>query len=555
MSDFRPFFRNLLVPAVSIALLSLGSAGAAPLFAGVTGIESRAGNDPATQVVEFQADLPFQYQMQVLDQDHIVLRLYNARLAQGLLTPEGGVNLLAGGAVRGATLKKSPAVNQKITEGEYQEVILNGPGLGTRKIQISGATQLPLVAGKAEKLPAQRLATTAKPQTSVGKTASPVSTVAKPSVKPNIALKPRANDRLFNIRNLRRDTQLTPEPNMRQPMAMLAFVGQQENRHAVPPRIEIAEAGLGKPQIESVTNAAALRPAVMSRPDVIPAPGYDAQASGQSPQAFSQANSVQEEATAQAAPEPGYQVVMPIPRYKGGAAPIQAMTLDSQGRPVLIHPKNTPIAEYAVASVNGGYNALFQAETPEPEGADSTTDQMSRLMSDALGDYQAGRYIQAQSVIRQALALDAQNADLYAALAEIQLKLNQAEQANQSYQKASGLDEGKYAQRYAQVLVLSDNRPAAMAFLEAQCRKNPKQAQIVYMLGTLHEEAGHTAQALTYLRQAAALHPASADIQYNLGLAFELSGDREQAEMHYRKALSLNPGATDIAKALERVRS
>jgi Flp pilus assembly protein TadD len=74
------------------------------------------------------------------------------------------------------------------------------------------------------------------------------------------------------------------------------------------------------------------------------------------------------------------------------------------------------------------------------------------------------------------------------------------------------------------------------------------------MLGTLHEEMGHTPQALSFLKQAAQLHPASADIQYNLGLAYELTGDREQAERHYRQALTLNPGAKDIGKALQRVR-
>lgn len=554
MSDFRPFFRSLLVPAASIVLLSLGSAWAAPLFVGITGIETRAGKDSATQIVEFQADLPFQYQMQVLDKDHVVLRLYNARVANGLLTPEGGVNLLTGGSVQSAVLKKQDS--KKIAADDYQEIILTGLGLGTRKIQVSGATEFSLA--RPAKIPAI--------SSVLG---SPVAKSPEAKQKGTIAqraagLKPPTRGRLSNIHAIPPAVQPDKVVDGRPALAMLAFVGNHKAKNqnqSSQPRIEIAEAGLSKPQIESVTNAPALRPFSSARPEVIAAPGYDAQSSNRPTQPLPERSQLPEspqtaaEAVNDAAPEPGYQVVMPMPRYMGGAAPIKAMTLDSQGKPILIHPKNTPIAEYEVASTNGGYNTLFQAETGEADNAEPTeNNKVSQFVADALVDYQSGRYTQAQATLKQALSLDAQNADLYAALAEVQLKLNQPEQASQSYQKASTLAEDKYAQRYAQVLVLSGKRPAAITFLETQYRKNPKQAQLAYMLGTLHEEAGRTTQALSYLKQAAALHPASADIQYNLGLAFELTGDREQAEMHYRKALTLNPGASDIARALARVR-
>ena len=242
-------------------------------------------------------------------------------------------------------------------------------------------------------------------------------------------------------------------------------------------------------------------------------------------------------------------IIQGMPRYTGGARPIQAMTTDNQGHPVLISPKNEPIPEFGVTNArqDGGYNALFQAEPDDRQS-------VNQYMSDALGAYRAKAYPLALKQVQKALLLDANNPDLLAALAEIQLKLGQASGAEQSYQKAQALSPEKYGMRYAQLLILNGNRPAAISVLEALYRQNPRQPQVAYLLGTSYEDLGQTSMALQYLQQAAQLHPASADIQFNLGLAYELSGDRLQAEKHYRQALSLHPSAPEVSKALARVR-
>jgi Flp pilus assembly protein TadD len=313
------------------------------------------------------------------------------------------------------------------------------------------------------------------------------------------------------------------------------------------------------PQIEAMTNAASYNSAAVTRE----APAYMAESSTVAPAAspesampLAEPSSAEVQPPAQtsqaSAPEPAYQVLMALPRYQGGAPPIQAMTLDSDGNPIVVHPKNAPIREFNVEDRNGGYNTLFQADTPT---LDSQQDKLDTLMNEALSKYREQEYTDAEQDIRQALQLDHANADLYAALAEIQLKQNDLDSAMQSYQQASQLSAGKYGPAYVQLLVQAGKRQEAIRMLEEMNQEHPQQEQIVYMLGTLHEELGQVGQALVYLKQAAQLHPASADIQYNLGLAYELLGDREQAEKHYRSALTLSPKAPDIAKALERVRN
>lgn len=509
---------------VSLFCLAVQLAGslalATPMFSGVTGIEVGTLSSDGIQTLSFQSDLPFQYQTQVQDNNHVILRLYQARLADHLLTPEGAVNLLTGGAIESARIKKSDT-------SDYQEMILTGPGLGRKKLNILGASELPLAISSMGSPSEKRI--------------EPVQVAAKKTQKPgNLAQVENGQ----SAKKARKAFQkLTQEP-----LAMMA-VPVDEPAAAQPRK---------GPQIASVTNVTnapvSSSPAGQSRPLIIETPSrYTASAAPVSQAVKAQVEPAlapePQNFTPEDAPEPAYQVLTPLPRYQGGAAPIQAMTTDSQGKPVLLRPKNQAIPEFAIETDGDGYNALFHAES------NTVQQQVSRLMADALTAYRGKQYTQALSKIQQAVKLDADNADLYAALAEIQLKLNQLPQSVAAYRKAAEKAEAKYGQRYAQTLVLAGKRLDAIQVLKKMNEKDARQVQVAYMLGTLYEEMGQTADALPYLKQAAALHPASADIQYNLGLAYELTGDRLQAEKHYRQALSLNGNARDAQQALARVKA
>lgn len=494
------------------------------LFAGVSSMEARAGADRSVQIINFQADLPFQYQTQVLDRNTVLIRLYNARLAQNLITPEGGVNLLAGGAVQSARLT---APTGFVADGEtVQDIVISGPGLGGLTLQVLGAKKrVTQKSGFSSNMMMARVS---------GQGPKHASTHSKQA------------SRGFDFSNLQAVAAsggVIHDDN--HPSSRVYAAQDRPGIAAVPARIDLQEISTQQsilrlspgPKITAMTGASGV-----VYPNESAASG-NAKPENDSPQTGGWMQS----AEVSAAPEPSNTTMIAMPRYTGGAKPIQAMTTDNQGHPVLIQSKNQPIPEFGVGSSNGGYNTLFQAET---DGRNS----ISQYVSDALGAYRAKAYDLAQKQMQQALLLDANNADLVAALAEIQLKQGYISLAQQNYQKAQALSPERYGPRYAQMLTLAGQRQEAIQVLESLYKQNPKQVQVAYMLGTLHEELGETGRALSYLQQAATLRPASADIQYNLGLAYELSGDRVKAEKHYRQALGLNPTAHDVTHALARVR-
>jgi tetratricopeptide (TPR) repeat protein len=518
---------------LALACLALALSGtlafANPLFAGVTSIDAADSPVRGEQALNFHADLPFQYQMRVQDADHIILRLYNARLANHLITAEGAVNILSGGAIQSAMLRQAHSNNP--ASEDCQEIILSGPGLGKKKLKITGAEALPLpVTNSLASLSDQRLEDTESQPLRLAQapvqSSIPLAQVKVKAPAKTQKLTENSNDQAFH-------------PLTQQPVAMMALSDSEKT----------APSSNG-PKIASVTDVAR-RQTPSGMPLVVEnRPEYPTQAT----QTFKATESEVAQLPAawgelEEPPEPVYQMLSPLPRYQGGAAPIQAMTTDQQGNPVLLRPKNQSIPEFDIASRNEAYNTLFQAES------ESDSQKVSRFMAQALSAYQNQRFKEALPPIQQALALDVDNADLYAALGEIQIKLNQPKLASEAYARAFKHEADKYGQRYAQVLVLSGQRQQAVAVLKWLYSQDSRQAEIAYMLGTLYEEMGQTLAALPYLQQAADLHPASADIQYNLGLSYELSGDRLLAERHYQKALSLNPNAVDARNALNRVKA
>jgi tetratricopeptide (TPR) repeat protein len=565
------------VPAASLVLLWVGqTAGwAVELFAGVSEILVRQGDSQTVQVVEFKSDLPFRYQMQVLDRDQILLRLYNAQLSRNLMGDWGAVRIQSEKPGIEAVFRGKG--HDRLSGADYQEIMLSGPSLGHRQIQIIGAEALPLPAAKftppAEAKPVstqtkthpQQVAASPASKAAPGKTT--VGKAGKPLVVlPNLAalenapassaaVGPQESTALLGVemsggyRNSRAGgpaiaaiteappslSRLQPDqPHGRtemiaqppQPMAPLA-------NPAIPSQGQMS--GLAQPP--SLTYPQAY-PQSYSQPPMV-GPGYNAAQS--MPQPETQQPEMQT--------DPDYEVLIPLPRYQGGAPPIQAVTLDKNGKTVMLNPKKSVIPEFGIGNGDGGQNMLFQAE-PEDGG-----NRVSRLMASALTHYRNSAWDAALKDIHQAVAVDSANADLYAAQGEIEMKQSKPAAAALSYEKAAKLAPGKHDWRYAQILILAGKRPNAITVLERVYRSNPKQAQVAFTLGTLHEELGNTAKALEYLKQAARLHPASSDIQYNLGLAFELSGSREEAELHYRKALVLDPEARDAVQALERVRN
>ena len=521
----------LLSLSLSCFLFYHTAAIAQTMFSGITSIDARPSQDPgvyqdaSVQILRFEADLPFQYQKQVLDIDTIRLRIYNARLTSRLLTPEGGINLLAGGAIQTASLKVSSHYSEQAAE-PVQELILHGPGLGQKVLKVLGAKE--------------RLA----PKTPTAKASSlmmartPVSSAQR---QRGITRKVFHSSNFKNLQELTKNGGVIRDDVHPAPEAMPQTV---DERPEIANKLAHAQSRIDPDGINAhpVTSAV---PA--STENLALAAVLDDTISGRKPEAA--------DAEPFNAPAKNDDIPMTaMPRYKGGAKPIQAITTDNKGYPILIQPKSQVIPEFTVGKPNGGYNTLFQADVASDSRSDGKQG-ISLALRDASMAFKANQYDLALKQIQKGLVLDSNNADLLAALAEIQLKQGQTVMAQQNYQRAEARSHDKYGLRYAQVLTLTGQRKEAIQLLEGLYQQNPKQEQVAYMLGTLHEELGETGTALTYLQQAALLHPGSADIQYNLGLAYELSGDREQAEKHYHQAAGLNIAAPDVAKALARLRN
>lgn len=623
------WFGRLAIPAASVALLSLGVSGsgswAADFFSGVSGIVIKPGNAKDVQVIEFRADMPFEYQMQVLGRNDILLRLYNAQIASELIDKQGLVQVDSESP--SLTVMSGGSGIDSLTRKQYHEIVLTGPQLGEKKLQIIGAEELPLpkpamtpvTPTKAAKIAPARPAITpaanivpARPVMAPvfapkpAKAATPARKISsKPKagrskqvvVFPNLAevennpqhaaLNPQGADEPTVLLG----TETQPAPKQAgwldldaaplKPATPLASAAAKPAAPKIAPapkatkstaNIKVAKANgpaiaaisdvppalsrfrpedlvamrapmQNQMQTESVSIA---QPPSLSAMQAFPGPGYDAS------QSIPANELMQQEAAAEAPEAENEQepeILIPLPRYKGGAPPIQAATLDSKGQPIVLKPKNMAIPEFGVGGqpVNP-QNMLFQAESED------TSTRVNRLMASALEHYRDNAWDQALQDIRQAVVMDSTNADLYAAQAEIEVKQSNLINAVKSYEKAVKLAPGKHDYRYAQVLVMAGRRADAIRVLERLYHENPNRAQVIFMLGTLHEEQGNMQRALEYLKQAAQLHPGSADVQYNLGLAYELSGSREEAELHYRKALNLDPKARDAAQALERVK-
>lgn len=531
--------------ALSITLFSLSvgcfAAFASALFSGLSGLEARAGHTSHHQILSFESDLPVQYSLTILDRHHILLKLHHVQFTKNLLNADGTLNITPGGAVESARLQ---AADRKTGKSDVQDILLTGTNLGSKRIEVLGGTPV-------EESPLS----------------PPLSSVAKSQPSPNVTLKaptvqvatrvsprPPSGPRIET-------TNATPAPE-KKPLQIVAItpVSRQtsSSQHTSAPLRENAPASFRLNPAPAAANG--------YQPDSLPSP------SNQTPwyQGHSSARqnhpSIQEESdstivdentsnsTSSAASEP--EIQQALPRYHGGAAPIQAITTDTHGNPVRLTPKKTDMVELSIGttpqnSSSRVYNTLFQAE-PSPAEA------VNQRIADAVQAYRKQQYANALQAVENAIQLDPENAELYAALGEIQLKLNHVDAASQAYQKARLLNEHtgnqtQYNQRYAEILTLNGQRNEAIGLLKQLLATQPHNAKLAYMLGTLYEELGQSREALPYLQEAAQAQGNSADIQYNLGLAYELTGDTTKARQHYQLALRLSPAAKDTQSALQRL--
>ena len=649
MALSRKITRYTLALAACVALVGSTPAFSDPLFAGITSIEAlgytKSGSSQNEQVIRLNADLPFQYSVHVLNDNQVAITLKNARLADNIISNSGILNISAGGAVTTATL----GMAQNVTE---EQIVLNGPGLGKKRIVVEGPT---LQSTSASTAKAEKARVFAPPQNNPNTPAyfSATGMPDKPSWyqtdpnryspepdpdnpngpnrggflglfkqentdNPTVASNKPSKFSFFGIVKNRPATDHDVEQNLVQrihtpvaplrrpvqpppqyhndeavtvmavapeatPQRPLVQIPAQNTTPTMPERqvtqridtdsavtdfrMNAASAAQRTvqdnrgPQIQSVSNMPYRNPQPQTQaaspyiygnlpPRTVTPWGNTSYQQQQQQQQEDEYEIIEEIITQPAAaPQPpqqpaAYQMAKALPRYEGGSPPIQ-FTVSGYGA--------NSQQVYTLPSGNAGPNndpaiaALAYGNSDE---------QVNVLMKKSLDNFKTGNYSDARTQVERALKLDDQNAELYAALSEIELKQNRFEEAEQAYSKAVALDAKKSGPRYAQILILAGDRGKAMNLLKDMAKdpavNDTDKSKVHYMLGTLYQENGEMLEAIGHLQAAARLSPKNADIQYNLGLAYEFQGDLQQAKTHYNKAVQLNPKAEDAKKALAR---
>ncbi len=136
----RGWTSRLFGGALCLAL-TVGMNAHAGLFAGITDI--RVTPDRRDQLsIHFESDLPFEYDLRVVDADTVIVKLVNARLSEHLTGPGGRLKISTGGG-KGIEPVQTARLALDATSGE-ESLILEGPGLGSRVLTISGATPIAL---------------------------------------------------------------------------------------------------------------------------------------------------------------------------------------------------------------------------------------------------------------------------------------------------------------------------------------------------------------------------------------------------------------------------
>ncbi|MEK6246800.1 MAG: hypothetical protein N2C12_01390, partial [Planctomycetales bacterium] len=176
------------------------------------------------------------------------------------------------------------------------------------------------------------------------------------------------------------------------------------------------------------------------------------------------------------------------------------------------------------------------------EPTTSYNDQLNGLINQAAANLLIGRVIEARKDLNSALHVDAENPDVLALLAIIDVVQNRNESALERAQKAFDLAPTSVTAG----LALSYARQAffdvdgALKTLEETARSNPGSGQVAARLAELQLSVGQLNQALDSAKMAAGLEPDIGRTQAVLGFAHLTRVETELAEAAFKQAIMLD---------------
>ncbi|MBY0404623.1 MAG: tetratricopeptide repeat protein, partial [Cyanobacteria bacterium] len=605
--------------------------------------------------LKFESDLPFQYQIKVIDANRILLKLYKAKVSQYLRGAEvnttytllnlGPSKLVAQGFI----IKPFPGEE----ESEIEEILLQGPDLAKRTVEVIGATpftppftlaQNDQSFSQKQESPKNKNPEASHPEDSAtGAPAKFIDLSTAPSVsetsdrpiqvsrahqnKAGSPNKENANNNnqppeqgegmsspehqpLLRTKPMvpvqaYRPTQSLPEEKTMVSVETPPNTSDTEtaphknwvhriNGDPIPNRPAIANRLPQKPQGKGTSSRSSQGfsqsnaystgmggPQLLENPQTSNKSGYSGNIINLSraPQAFYQPYALPPErveaSSSQSSGGSGASnrekvVYKPLPRYHGGAPPISftvsttgetyvlpganPSTASKQEEPVIL-VSQSPIFSGLPKNKATSPNLSPKAKTQPPTTISTANPPSNAVLKQAIQAYRVNQPEVAQLKLKEALSRETHNPALYAASAEIYLKLKKFPQAQQAYEKAAEYAlPGTYEDRLAIALYRQGKTQEAIRVLKNLLLLKPEDVDAHYMIGTLYQQLGDHPQALPYLAKAEALNPNSADIHYNLGLAYEMEGQRHLAQKQYLKALEKSPNAKDYQDAVNRIK-
>ncbi|MCF3606714.1 tetratricopeptide repeat protein [Planktothrix agardhii 1033] len=183
---------------------------------------------------------------------------------------------------------------------------------------------------------------------------------------------------------------------------------------------------------------------------------------------------------------------------------------------------------------------IFSVLSYTPVGLGQSVEELFRQGKAAQA---AGNYSQAETIFRQVIRINPQDAIAYKDLGNALYYQGKLEEAITYYQKAIQLDPKYAIAYYGMGIALYDQGKLDEAITNYQkaIQLDPKSANAYDNLGVALYDQGKLDEAITNYQKAIQLDPKSANAYYNLGIALYLQGKLEEAITNYQKAIQLNP--------------
>jgi tetratricopeptide (TPR) repeat protein len=222
--------------------------------------------------------------------------------------------------------------------------------------------------------------------------------------------------------------------------------------------------------------------------------------------------------------------------------------IDEQGAIVKVYqgPVDPQQVERDFHSIPRGAEERLKMALPFP-GVTDVNEFRRNYLTYGFVYFHRGYLVQAAQAFRLALRDDPQSAEAYYGVGSVHLKMQQAEDARQSFERALKLqphypDTWTNAWNNLGVIAMQTGRTEdAVKNFQAAVRQNPKNLVALDNLGNAYRQQERWPEAREALARALQLNPEDAEANYSMGMVFARLDDAKGAYEYLQKALAIRP--------------